>query len=100
MTAPESQSPTPPRPRPADIGRALAAALVTGGSPAELRGIVCEYVRTLKRAGLPPEQALKRVKEVVGVSAVTPLPGRGPLPSDRLAGQVVDWFVAEYYRAD
>ena len=78
----------------------MAAALVTGGSTTELRRIVCDYVRALKRAGLPPEQALKRVKAMVGTSTVTPLPGREVLPSDRLGGEVVEWFVAEYYRAD
>lgn len=94
------EQPTPPRPEPADVGRAVRAALVAGASPAELRGIVCDYVRALKRAGLPPEQALKRVKAVVGVPTVTPLPERGLSPADRLAGDVVEWFVAEYYRAD
>jgi hypothetical protein len=57
-------------------------------------------VHALKRAGLPPEQALRRVKEVVRVSATTPLPDRAPRPSDRLADDLVAWFVAEYYRPD
>lgn len=102
MTAPESHQhhPTPTRPQPADIGRAIAAAIVTGGSPAELRSLVCDYVRELKRAGLPPEQALIRVKAVVGLTTVSPVQGRTLLPSDSLPGQVVEWFVAEYYRVD
>lgn len=95
-----AEYPTPPRPQPADVGRAVAAALVTGGSPAELRVLVCAYVRDLKNAGLPPEAALKRVKEVIGVTAVTPIPEKDPLPSDRLASDVVRWFVAEYYRTE
>ena len=101
MTHPDAENHrTPPRPRPADVGRALAAALVTGGSTTDLERLVRAYVRALKDADVPPEQALKRVKDVVGVSTVTPLAGRGPLPSDGLADDVVAWFVAEYYRAD
>ena len=100
MTIDSHEHPTPPRPQRADFGRAIAAALVTGGSTADLERLVRGYVRALKDANIPPEHALPRVKELVGVSTVTPLPGRGPLPSDRLADQVVAWFVAEYYRAD
>ena len=85
---------------PAAVGRAIDAALVTAGSTAELERIVRDYVRELRVARLAPEQALKRVKEVVGLSTVTPIAGRGPLASDRLAVDVVAWFVAEYYRAD
>jgi len=97
MSSPDSrQHPTPPRPVPADVGRAVAAALVAGGSAAALQGVVTEYVRALRMAGVPPERALKRVKDVVGVSIVT---AALPTPSDRLASQVVEWFVAEYYRA-
>jgi hypothetical protein len=91
---------TPPHPQPADVGRAMSAALATGGSTAALERLVRGYVRALKDADVAPEQALKRVKDVVGVSTVTPLPGRGPLASDHLADDVVAWFVAEYYRAD
>jgi hypothetical protein len=101
MTAPENpRDPMPPRPVPAAVGRAIAAALVTGGSTAELERIVRDYVRDLRVASLAPEQALKRVKDVVGLSTVMPIAGRGPLTSDRLADEVVRWFVAEYYRAD
>lgn len=100
MPARESEHVTPPRPQPADVGRALGAAIVTGGSTAELRRIVCDYVRVLKRAEVPPEQALRRVKEVVGVSTLTPLPARETLGSVRLAEEVVEWFVSEYYRVD
>jgi hypothetical protein len=99
---PEAQhdNPTPPRPRPADIRHAVAAAVVTGGSTAELEGLVRSYVRALKEAGAAPEQALARVKAVVRVQAVMPIPGRPVRPADRLADDVVAWFVAEYYRAD
>ena len=101
MIPPESQHHrTPPRPQPADVGRAVTAAFTTGGSTSELERLVRAYVRALKDADIPPEQALTRVKEVVGVSTVTPLPERGPLPSDGLADDVIAWFVAEYYRAD
>ena len=101
MAAPEDpRHPTPPRPVPAAVRRAIAAALVTGGSTAELERIVRDYVRELRGASLSPEQALTRVKDVVGLSTVTPIAGRGPLASDRLAVDVVAWFVAEYYRAD
>ena len=96
----ETEHPTPARPQPADVGRAVADALVTGGSTEDLERVVRSYVRALKQADVPPEQALKRVKETVGVSTVTPLPGRGSLPSDQLGDRVVAWFVAEYYRAD
>ena len=85
---------------PAAVRRAIAAALGPDGSTAELEHIVRDYVRELKDASLSPEQALKRVKDVVGLSTVTPIAGRGPLASDRLAVDVVAWFVAEYYRAD
>ena len=44
----------------------------------------------------PFSSRAKRVKDVVGVSIVT---AALPTPSDRLASQVVEWFVAEYYRA-
>ena len=84
----------------ADVGRAMAAALVTGGSTAELERVIREYVRALREANVPPERALPRVKDLIGGSTITPLPGRGPLPSDRLADHVVAWFVSEYYRAD
>ncbi len=101
MAAPEDpRHPTPPRPVPAAVGRAVAAALVTGGSTEELERIVRDYVRELRVASLAPEEALKRVKDVVGLSRVTPIAGRGPLASERLAVDVVAWFVAEYYRAD
>ena len=92
--------PTPPHPKPADVGRAMAAALATGGSTTALERLVRGYVRALKDADVAPEQALKRLKVVVGVSTVTPIPGRGPLVSDRLADDVVAWFVSEYYQAD
>lgn len=79
----------------------MAAAIGTSGSSAELRRMVVSYVRALKGAGLPPEAALRRVKEVVGVTAtVTPIPAPGPLPADQLSREVVRWFLAEYYRAD
>ena len=98
MAAPEDpRHPTPPRPAPAAVQRAVAAALVTGGSTAELERIVRDYVRELRVASLA---ALKRVKDVVGLATVTPIEGRGPLASERLAVDVVAWFVAEYYRAD
>jgi len=101
MAAPEDpRHPTPPRPERAAVGRAIAAALVTGGSTADLERIVRNYVRQLRVAGLLPEEALTRVKDVVGLSTVTPIAGRGPLASDRLAVDVVAWFVAEYYRVD
>lgn len=86
-------TPTPARPRPADMDRAVAVAL-SGRDPAELRDMVVAYSRDLRRAGLPPEQALKRVKEVVGL----PLPG--PAALERLASNVVAWFVDAYYRAE
>lgn len=77
----------------------MAAALVTGGSSAELERLVRAYARDLRRAGVPPEQALTRVKDVVGLTAVTPLHARA-MSSDGLASLVVSWFVAAYYRAD
>ena len=99
---PEAQynNPTPPRPQPADVRRAIAAAVVTGGSTADLERLVRSYVRALAEAEIPPEQALARVKAVVGVPAVSRIPGRPPQPADHLADDVVTWFVAEYYRAD
>jgi hypothetical protein len=99
MDTPE-HSPTPPRPIPADVSRAVAAALATEGSTEELERIVRAYVRALKDAAVAPEQALKRVKAVVGVPTTTPLPTPAPQASERLAKLVVGWFVAEYYRAD
>ena len=89
---------TPPRPRPADIGRAMAAAVTQGGSAAELEQLVRAYVQALRKHEVPPEQALRRVKEVVGVSTATT--AVAPPPAAHLADQVVAWFVAEYYRAD
>lgn len=103
MTAPEppTQYPTPPRPAPALVGRAVAAALVTEGSTADLRHLVCDYVRALKEAGVPPEQALARLKDVVGLSSTT-LRARssGSLAFDELGRSVIEWFIGEYYRAD
>ena len=99
MDTPE-HSPTPPRPTPADVNRAVSAALVAGGSSEELERIIRAYVRALKDAAVPPEQALKRVKTLVGVPTVTPAPTPGPPASERLAKMVMGWFVAEYYRAD
>lgn len=75
------------------------AAVVTGGSAAELQGLVRAYVRDLKLAGVPPEHALAEVKASLGLSKITPLQRTG-LTADRIAAQVVEWFVAEYYRAD
>ena len=94
----EPHCPTPPRPHPADVGRAVAAALTTGGSTAELERTVRAYVRALRSADVPPEQALKRVKGVVGVARVAS--HTAPTLADQLAEQVLVWFVAEYYRAD
>lgn len=55
------------------------------------------YARALKAAEVPPEQALERVKDV----ARTPPPPFSPTTrTERLADDVVVWFVAEYYRAD
>ena len=78
----------------------MAAALVPGGSTEDLERIIRAYVRALKDAAVPPEQALKRVKTLVGVPTVTPPPTPGPPASERLAKMVMGWFVAEYYRAD
>lgn len=102
MTAhdPSADFRTPTQPHPAEVGRAIAAALATGGSPDGLRAIVCAYVRELKLAGLPPERALMRVKEVVGLTPSTLRPGPASLPSDELGRSVVEWFVTEYYRSD
>lgn len=101
MTAPEApRHPTPPQPLAPDVGQAVAAALAKGGSSAELERIVRTYVRALKNAEIPPEQALKRVKDVVGTPRTATLPGRGRHAPEQLAHDVVAWFVAEYYRAD
>ncbi|HUQ83307.1 MAG TPA: hypothetical protein VM076_19290 [Gemmatimonadaceae bacterium] len=94
-----SEHPTPPRPLPANVTRALAA-FVAGGSAAELEQLVRGYVRALRAAGLPPEQALRRVKDVVAAVPITPLPIRTARTVEKLAGDVVVWFVAEYYRVD
>jgi hypothetical protein len=100
MTAPEApRKPTPPRPLPVEVGQVVAAALATNGSTAALERLVRGYVRALKAAEVSPEQALKRVKEVVGVSKADPA-ARNRRPSERLANDVVAWFLAEYYRAD
>ena len=96
--ATEPHHPTPPRPHPADVGRAVAAALTTGGSTAELERIVRSYVRALRTADVAPEQTLKRVKDVVGLATV--VPSTEPTLAGRLAEKVLAWFVAEYYRAD
>ena len=101
MTAPEApRYPTPPRPLAPDVGRAVAEALATGGSSAELERIVRAYVRSLKNAAIPPEQALRRVKEMVGTATTPTLPGRARNATEQLAHDLVAWFVAEYYRAD
>jgi hypothetical protein len=101
MTAPEvPRHPTPPRPLAPDVGRAIAAATAKGGSSAELERIVRTYVRALKSAEVPPEQALRRVKDVVRTPTPAAIPERGPGGPERLADDLVAWFVAEYYRAD
>src|SRR5690349_21067797 len=101
MTAPEApRHPTPPQPLDVDVGRAVAAAIAKEGSSAELEGIVRTYVRALKNAEVPPEQALKLVKDVVGTPTLTTIPGRGRHDPERLADDLVTWFVAEYYRTD
>ena len=103
MPAPEGSSeyPTPVGPRPSYVGRAVAAALATHGSSDDLRQLVCGYARDLRRAGLPPEQALVRVKQVVGPHLpVVRLPPEHGEPQSDLGRSVVEWFVAEYYRAD
>ena len=81
---------TPPRPQPADVGRAVAA-VTASGSTAEIERIVRAYVRALKAANVPPEQALKRVKDVVGVPSIAASP---PQPH-RLGDDLVAWFVAD-----
>jgi hypothetical protein len=88
---------TPSRPLPADMRRAVANALA-GGPASELERLVRDYVRALKDAGLAPEQALARVKASIAVAP--PMPGRPESPAQHLANDVVQWFVAEYYRAD
>jgi hypothetical protein len=101
MTAPEApRHPTPPRPLATDVGRAMAAAIAKGGSSAELERIVRTYVRELKNAEIPPEQALRRVKDVIGTPTPMAIPERGISGPERLADDLVAWFVAEYYRAD
>ena len=101
MIPPEAQDHrTPPRPQPADIRRAVAMAVSAPGSTEELERLVRSYVRALRDADVPPEQALSRVKKVVGAVSVTPIPGRPLTASERLSADVVAWFVAEYYRAD
>ena len=101
MTAPEApRHPTPPRPLTPDVGRAIAAATAKDGSSAELERIVRTYVRALKNAEIPPEQALKRVKDVVVTSMLTTNSHRRHAAPRGLADDVVAWFVAEYYRAD
>ena len=101
MTAPEApRHPTPPRPLAPDVGRAVAAATAKGGSSEELERIVRTYVRALKNAEIPPEQALRRVKDVVGTPPPTAIAERGGGGAERVADDVVTWFVGEYYRAD
>ena len=101
MTAPDApRHPTPPRPVAPDVGRAIAAATAKGGSSAELERIVRTCVRALKNAEVPPEQALRRVKDVVGTPMTTAIAERSRGSPERLADDLVAWFVAEYYRAD
>ena len=101
MTVPEApRHPTPPRPLAADVGQAMVTAIAKGGSSAELERIVRTYVRALKNAEIPPEQALKRVKDLVGTPRLTAIPERGGRSCTGLADDLVAWFVAEYYRAD
>jgi len=69
---------------------------LTGGTTADLEGFVRAYVRELRRADVSPEQALRRVKDAVGVSLATPVSGA----PEQIRDSVVAWFVAEYYRAD
>jgi hypothetical protein len=90
MTAPEARSTRRPR------GRWHR----TSAESAELERIVRTYVRALKNAEISPEQALKRVKDVVGAPTLTTLPGRARQAPEQLADDLVAWFVAEYYRAD
>lgn len=91
------EHPTPPRPRPAEVAPAMAAAVATSGSTAELQRIVRGYVRELKRAGVPPERALLEVKELLGLSKVRVAYGPYQMPLERLAAHALEWFVAEYY---
>ena len=91
---------TPPRPQPADISHAIAAALAPGGSTEALERMVRAYVRALRAAEVPPEKALTRLKTIVPTSTVTPLPLRDARSAASLADDVMAWFVAEYYRAD
>ncbi len=101
MMSPDAQHHhTPPRPQPADVSHAIASALAPGGSTEALERVVRSYVRALRAAEVPPEKALMRVKSMVPISTVTPLPIRGARSSASLADDVVAWFVAEYYRAD
>jgi hypothetical protein len=101
MTAPEApRHPTPPQPLAADVRRAVAVAIAKGGSSAELERIVRAYVRELRSAEIPPEQALRRVKDVVGRPTLMAVAEHGRSSPERLADDLVTWFVAEYYRAD
>ena len=61
----------------------------------ELRSSLCDYVQTLKEAGLPAEAVVIAVK---GLAARAGLPHSGVRADTLLVERVVRWCIEEYYR--
>jgi len=106
---PESPRATEPNPAvgaaraapPERLVRALVTAAGARGAGSflhrdgELHAAICEYVHSLKGAGVPPEAVIVAVKGVAGRAG---LPHFGVPEDTLLIERVVRWCIEEYYR--
>lgn len=82
------------------LSRVLQQEPITNPMPsAEARVAICDLVRDLKGAGLPPERVLIRVKQVVA-GAWSEHRSRESDYEQRFLQQLITWCIEEYYRAD
>jgi hypothetical protein len=85
------------------IVAAVRAARDARAATPELRDVVCDHVRELKRRGYPPERVLIAVKGLLreaGVTKTGPLADRGSAllgPETELVERVVAWCIEEYF---
>ncbi|HEV8496755.1 MAG TPA: hypothetical protein VGQ56_07840 [Gemmatimonadaceae bacterium] len=78
---------------------------VTRSAAIELRKCVSEYAAAMKSAGVPPEDAVVAVKDVLQEAGFEPTTHSESTkaaltPQDRLRGHVILWCIEGYYPRD